>query len=163
MRLKYTRQQRRRIGYNTAFQRGFCMGNVIHTDGPGKRRDKIMRLLAALIAQYDVQSMSDDETRDKTAFVYLSLVEIGKTIDETVRPWEKREYWIKADSFRNEWAWVQELREKILENIKKTWRLNNQELELLENKLTSVNPLKRIDHQEFWKGAYQILKGKIQR
>jgi hypothetical protein len=139
------------------------MGNVIHTDGPGKRRDKILRLLAAMIAQSNFRTMSEIEKKDKTAFIYLSLIEIEKTVDETVRPWEKREYWVKADTFREEWAWIRNLREKILVHLcTNNWRSIDPEFEFLKEKLTSIEPLKRIDHQEFWKGAYQILKGKIQ-
>jgi hypothetical protein len=37
------------------------------------------------------------------------------------------------------------------------------EIEDLREKLSLVEPLKRIEHQEFWKGAYQTLNEKILR
>jgi hypothetical protein len=140
------------------------MGNVIHTDTPGKRRDKIMRLLATLMAQPDLLLDNDLKSKDMMSFVYLSLVEVEKTIDETVRPWEKREYWVKADAFREEWAWVNDLLERLLIKFKtNNWQSMAQEIEALREKLSLVEPLKRIDHQEFWKGAYQTLDEKILR
>lgn len=134
------------------------MGNVIHTDTPGKRRDKIVRLLATLLAQSNLHSMSVEETKDKTAFVYLSLKEIEKTINETVQPWEKREYWVKADAFREEWSWVKEFREKIQKKLStNAWQSMDKDFEYLGSKLASIEPLKRFNNPDFWKGAYKKL------
>jgi hypothetical protein len=91
-------------------------------------------------------------------------VEVEKTIDESVRPWEKREYWVKADAFREDWAWVKDLRKKLLAKFNTNdWQSMEWEIEDLREKLSLVEPLKRIEHQEFWKGAYQTLNEKILR
>ena len=123
-----------------------------------------MRLLAAVMAQIDLFSDIDLKSKDMMSFVYLSLVEVEKTIDETVRPWEKREFWVKADAFREEWAWIKDLREKLLIKItSNNWQSMYQEIEAIKDKLSLVEPLKKINHQEFWKGAYQTLNEKILR
>ncbi|MBM3138378.1 MAG: hypothetical protein FJZ98_09350 [Chloroflexi bacterium] len=134
------------------------MGNVIHTDSPGKRREKILRLLATLLAQSDLHTVSAEEMRDKAAFVYLSLLEVEKSIDETVQPWEKREYWVKADIFREEWSWVKDLREKIHRKLSANdLQSIEQDFVFLIGKLASIEPLKRFNNPDFWKGAYKKL------
>jgi hypothetical protein len=140
------------------------MGKVIHTDTPGKKRDKIMRLLATVMARPDLLPVKDLKSKDMMSFVYLSLVEVEKTINETVRPWEKREYWVKADAFREDWAWVKDLLERLLIKFNtNNWQSMDQEIEALREKLSSIDPLKRIDQKEFWKGAYQTLNERILR
>lgn len=123
-----------------------------------------MRLLASLITQHDHRIKNDLYTRDKVAFIFLSLLEIEKTIDETVLAWEKREYWVKSDAFREEWAWVKDLRGRMFKKINmQNWQLLELEIEILEEKLSSTEPLKRIDHPDFWKGAYQTLSKRLLR
>jgi len=55
----------------------------------------------------------DDETRDLVAFIALALNEVDATIDVTCQAWEKRDYWLKADQFRREWAWAGRTADKL--------------------------------------------------
>src|SRR5690606_35655991 len=48
----------------------------------------------------------DDEARDMAALLVYCFREIDAGIDESVRAWEKRDYWVKAEQFRLRWAWV---------------------------------------------------------
>lgn len=40
------------------------------------------------------------------AYLALCLSEISSSVDQTCQAWEKRDYWVKADRFRLEWAWA---------------------------------------------------------
>jgi hypothetical protein len=59
----------------------------------------------------------DDEARDMAAFIALALHKIHATVDESVKAWEKRDYWIKADQFRLQWAWAQASAERVREAV----------------------------------------------
>jgi hypothetical protein len=50
--------------------------------------------------------VTDAEARDVLAFLALSLAELNESVEETAGAWERREYWLKADHFRLEWAWI---------------------------------------------------------
>ncbi len=46
------------------------------------------------------------EQQDLLAFVALALQGIAASVEATTDAWERRGYWLKADRFRQEWAWV---------------------------------------------------------
>jgi len=79
------------------------MSKVINTESPAVRRQKILRLIAIIVNQLGSVEQTRSEINDQIAFIYLSLIEIEKTIKATLKPWEKRDYWVKADKFRAEW------------------------------------------------------------
>jgi hypothetical protein len=58
----------------------------------------------ALRAVAQRPDISDGETREVLAFLALSLSELNESVEETAAAWERREYWLKADRFRLEWA-----------------------------------------------------------
>lgn len=53
------------------------------------------------------------ETRDLASFISIALQTIADGIDSSVTAWEKRDYWIKADKFRMEWAWAGQTAQKM--------------------------------------------------
>jgi hypothetical protein len=55
------------------------------------------------------QSQPDSKTRDLAAFIALALEAVAATIDASVDAWEKRGYWVKADRFRMDWYWSEQL------------------------------------------------------
>ena len=62
-------------------------------------------------------------------------MEIERTIAQTTAPWEKREYWVKADQFRSEWKWVGEIKTKLTQSrTAKGWEKMPVEIEILETK-----------------------------
>lgn len=82
------------------------MGRIINTEGVGKRRDQLCRGVVLAVRGLAAKGAVDDEARDMAAFIAMALREIHETIDETVRAWEKRDYWLKADQFRLQWEWA---------------------------------------------------------
>lgn len=135
------------------------MGNVVNTDSPSKRREKILRLISTMLEISDFGHDNAEENKDKMAFIYLSLNEIDKTITETVRPWEKRDFWLKADKFREEWNWVKAALAMIDEKLtKKKWEELEQEIVFIKSKLIGVEPMKRMSNSKFWTGAFDTYK-----
>ncbi len=82
------------------------MSRVINTDGVGKQRTQLSKAVLIAIRELAAKKQIDDEARDIAAFLALALGKIHETVDESVRAWEKRDYWIKADQFRMQWAWA---------------------------------------------------------
>ena len=44
----------------------------------------------------------DAESRDLAAYIVLALEKIAESVETTASAWEKRDYWLKADHFRQE-------------------------------------------------------------
>ncbi len=63
------------------------------------------------------QNEITDQTRDLAAFIAIALQIIADGIDVSVTAWEKRDYWIKADKFRMEWAWAGQIAEKMRASV----------------------------------------------
>ena len=133
------------------------MSNLINPDNSGKRRERYLK--ATVLAMHALVSKKkvDDEVRDLTAFIVLTLHQIDETIDETCKAWEKRDYWIKADRFRNDWFWTRsaasKLEQAVLEN---KWNLMPTVVKDMARHLQSVTLPKR-DWGTPWTGAYALL------
>lgn len=93
------------------------MSRVINTNGVGKQRNQLTKAVLIAIRELVAKKQIDDEARDMAAFLSLALDEIHDTIDQSVRAWEKRDYWIKADQFRMQWAWVKPGADKVREAV----------------------------------------------
>lgn len=133
------------------------MGNLINPDNAGKRRDRYTKATVLAMRELVGKKKVDDEVRDLTAFIVLTLHQIDETIDETCTAWEKRDYWIKADRFRNEWCWTKsaeaKLQQAVLEN---KWNLVPAVVKDMAKHLQNVNVPKR-DWGTPWDGAYALL------
>ena len=82
------------------------MGRVINPERPGKIRERLLKVLVIALEEYQNLDGGSDQTKDVAAFIALTLEAISQTAERTASAWEKRDYWIKADRFRNEWKWV---------------------------------------------------------
>ena len=89
------------------------MSRLVNPDGVGKQRDRLMKAVALSLRALAGRQQIDAETRDLVAFMALALNEIHETIDVTCLAWEKRDYWLKADTFRRDWAWAGRLADKL--------------------------------------------------
>jgi hypothetical protein len=82
------------------------MSRVINPDSVGKQRAQLTKAIVLSIRELARQKDTGTETRDLAAFISYALKTISEGIDSSVTAWEKRDYWIKADKFRMEWAWA---------------------------------------------------------
>ena len=140
------------------------MGNLINPDNSGKRRDRMVKATVLAMRELAQRRKVDADTRDLVAFLVLTLKQIDATIDETCRAWEKRDYWIKADNFRQQWVWTQaaatKLEQAILEN---KWSLIPPTVLDMTRHLSSVTLPKRNNWGTPWNGAYALLIEKHNR
>jgi hypothetical protein len=89
------------------------MGRVISTQNLSTERNRLMKAMVIALREIGRQSEFNDESRDLAAFLAAALRTVAETVDRSVEPWEKRGYWIKADRFRMDWAWVEPLAQNI--------------------------------------------------
>jgi hypothetical protein len=82
------------------------MSRVINTDSPGKRRNNLMRTSAELLRRLGQKNEIDTDAKNMLAMLVYCLREIDDGIEESSKAWEKRDYWMKAEEFRQRWAWA---------------------------------------------------------
>jgi hypothetical protein len=82
---------------------------VIKTENLATERNRLMKAMAIALRELVKQGDFGDEARDLAGFIVLALEAIRDSVERSVLPWEKRDYWLKADRFRMEWAWVEPL------------------------------------------------------
>jgi hypothetical protein len=83
------------------------MSRVISIDGPGKVRNRHRRTIAEALRRLSQKPQLDDEAKDLAALIVFSLHGIADTVDRTTDAWEKRDYFLKADRFREQWRWLE--------------------------------------------------------
>lgn len=139
------------------------MSRVINPDSAGKERARLTKGIVLAIRELAKQNVPGPESRDLAAFIALALGIISETIDASVAPWEKRDYWVKADKFRMDWAWTGqyaiEMKQAILRN---DWGCVAQISAQIAQKLTKVSVPSghRLGHP--WVGAWDKMKEKEQ-
>ncbi|HZD57282.1 MAG TPA: hypothetical protein VE136_11190 [Anaerolineales bacterium] len=132
---------------------------MIKIEGAGKERKRLTRAVVLAIRELTQQTEPDSKTRDLAAFIALALLAIDETVDESVTPWEKRGYWLKADRFRLEWAWARRLGEEMREAvISEDWATIAGTAAQVAEKLDHVRLPKRNALGTPWEGAWEQLK-----
>ena len=135
------------------------MSRVINPDSVGKERTRLAKGIVLAIRELALQSEPGTEARDLAAFISLALLIISETIDTSVAAWEKRDYWVKADKFRMEWAWSGQYAEKMkLAVLEDDWGSVAQVAAQTARKLNKVivSPGHRLGRP--WGGAWVELK-----
>jgi hypothetical protein len=89
------------------------MSRVISIDGPGKVRNRHRRTIAEALRRLSQKSQLDDEAKDLAALIVLSLYGMADTVDQTTDAWEKREYFMKAERFREQWRWLEPISDEL--------------------------------------------------
>jgi len=82
---------------------------LVKTNSVGTQRTRLTKSIVVAIRELMKQKSPDSYTRDYAAYIVLALRAVDDTVERTVTPWEKRDYWVKADKFRMEWQWVKTL------------------------------------------------------
>lgn len=98
----------------------------------------------------------DEESRDLAAFIVLALEKIAESVETTASAWEKRDYWLKADRFRQDWAWC-EVRSQALAAALQAddWVRVAQELALIGQALRGVEVSANNRLGKPWVGAWE--------
>ena len=135
------------------------MSRVINPDSAGKERTRLTKAILIAIRELARQTEPNDEARDLAAFISLALQTISEGIDVSVAAWEKRDYWIKADRFRMEWAWAGLMGEKLRKAIlNDDWGNVAMFSAQIAQKLQKVKVSENHRMGTPWVGAYRQLK-----
>lgn len=94
------------------------LSRVINTQSVGQERTRLTKSIVVAIRELVKQSKPDSTSKDLAAFIVLALVAVDETVERTVTPWEKRDYWVKADRFRRDWDWAKTLGEQLRQAVK---------------------------------------------
>jgi hypothetical protein len=86
--------------------RGGTLGKIIHTTNASTQREQSIRMIAFVLPEFSKALKTEEDALDMAAFVFAHLKTIANSVDQTALAWEKRDYWVKADAFRRQWAWV---------------------------------------------------------
>lgn len=135
------------------------MSRVINPDSAGKERTHLTKAVVLAIRELVQQPDTGVETHDLAAFIALALTAISETIEVSVVAWEKRDYWVKADKFRMEWAWAGQYAEKMRRGVlDEDWNTVAQTSAKIAQKLGKVvvSPKHRLGQP--WIGAWDELK-----
>jgi len=135
------------------------LSRVINPDSAGKERTRLTKGVVLAIRELAHQSEPGAESRDLAAFIAIALAIISETIDVSVVAWEKRDYWVKADKFRMEWAWSGQYSEKMNKAVlNNDWGSVAQVAALTAQKLSKVTvpPGHRLGRP--WVGAWNELQ-----
>lgn len=132
------------------------MSRVISTDGPGTVRNQLRRTIAEALHHLGQKRQVDDEVKDLAALIVFCLHGIADTVDQTMAAWEKRDYYVKAERFRQEWAWVEPATEELSELIYRgQWERLPAVMGRLAPHLSDVRVKQMTRNPSLWKGAYQ--------
>ena len=134
------------------------MGRLIKTGSAGKDRILLEKGIILAIRELTKQTGMDATTRDLLAYIALSLIAIGESIDDSVAAWEKRGYWIKADHYRMEWTWTTNWGEEMKQAIlKEDWGIVVKITAQVTQKLSKVQIAQKNRLGTPWIGSYQTI------
>jgi hypothetical protein len=135
------------------------MSRVINPDSAGKERNRLTKAVVITIRELVKQTEPTDETRDMAAFIALALGTIAEGIDVSVAAWEKRNYWVKADRFRMDWAWAGQLGEKMKTAVlEEDWASVAMLSAQIGQKLQKIKVSERHRMGKPWVGAWNKLE-----
>lgn len=132
------------------------MSRVISTQSPGKIRHQHRRTIAEALRRLSQKPAMDDEAKDLAAIIIFSLHGIADTVEQTIMAWENRDYWMKAERFREEWRWVQPLTDELSAAVYNgRWEDLPSLLGQLMTQFGDIKVKKMTRSPKLWRGAYE--------
>ncbi len=134
------------------------MSRIINIDSPSKRRNHNRRTIAELLRRLSQKSTIDDEAKDMTATIVLSLQDISTGVEQTALAWEKRDYWMKAERFIRQWEWTVQSAANIEDVVRNdAWDLLPELLADLFPHFADIQIKSMTRKADSWRGAYKQL------
>lgn len=134
------------------------MSRVINTDSTGKKRNQLMRTAAEILRRLSQKPTIDDDARDMLALLVLCLREIDDGIEQSAQVWEKRDYWMKAEEFRERWRWAGVMAGELQELIfAEKWSDLPQTMVRLLPYFSDIKINKFTRRDGSWRGSYAAL------
>jgi len=134
------------------------MSRVVTADGVGTQRQRLRRTIAEALRRLMAKRELDEEARDLAALIVFSLREIDEGIEQTTAAWEKRDYYIKADRFRQEWLWVAPAADELEKILRQgAWDRLPAALAKLLSHFSDITINRMVRTDRLWDGCYQRL------
>lgn len=132
------------------------MSRVIYTQRPGKIRHRHRRTIAEALRRLGQKPQLDDEAKDLIALVVFSLHGIADTVEQTIDAWEKRDYYIKAERFRQEWRWLGRITDELSAVLYESrWDQLPAVLAQLMLHFADIKVKQMTRKPPLWQGAYE--------
>ncbi len=132
------------------------MSRVISTEAPGKIRNQHRRTIAEALRRLSQKPRFDDEAKDLAALIVFCLHGMADTVDQTIEAWEKRDYWMKAERFREEWRWLEPTADELSGVIhKRQWDQLPAILAQMMPHFADVKIKQMTRKPTLWQGAYE--------
>jgi hypothetical protein len=135
------------------------VSRITYADGtPNQQRNSLRRAIAEVLRRMSAKSNVDVEVKDMAAFIVFSLREIAASVDKSATAWEKRDYYLKADAFRRDWAWVESAANRLHAALREErWADLPLELAQLTPKFADVRVTQLTRPTTLWQGCYNRL------
>ena len=129
---------------------------VINRNNYSNQRSSYLRFISTALVSLEKIKTVNEELKDICVFIYLTLIEIQKSVQSTIQPWEKRGYWVKADQFRAEWKWVDPVLNSMTKKIQsQEWKAFLIDCETMKEICRDYPPYQRLQVQNPWEGAWK--------
>jgi len=124
-------------------------------------RNRLTKSIVLAIRKLMQKGQPDSESLDMAAYVVLALEKIAESVNTSALAWEKRDYWLKADRFRMDWAWV-DTRSRLLCQavLDQDWGKIVPELVQVAQNLNKVEVAEKNRLGEPWVGAHKALSSR---
>lgn len=134
------------------------MSRVINPDSTGKQRSQLMRTAAEILRHLSQKSEVDAQAKDMAAALVFCLREIDGGIEQSAAAWEKRDYWMKAEEFRQKWRWAGAMADALQAIIfADDWSQMPPMMVKLLPYVADIKITKFTRKETAWQGAYQRL------
>jgi len=132
------------------------MSRLITTDTPGNMRNRHRRTIAEALRALSQKPQLDNEAKDLAALIVFCLHGIADTVEQTIRAWEKRNYYVKAEHFRQQWLWLEPLTEDLSATIyAEQWDRLPGILARLMPHFADITIRQMTRRPTLWQGAYE--------
>jgi hypothetical protein len=135
------------------------MSRIISTQGPGKIRSQHRRTIAEALRRLSQKPQLDDEAKDLAALIIFSLHAIADTVEQTTDAWERRDYYLKADRFREQWRWLEPMTDELSGivggNSAGLWEQLPDALARLMAHFADIKVKQMTRKPALWAGAYE--------
>jgi hypothetical protein len=135
------------------------VSRITYADGsPNQQRNSLRRAIAEVLRRMSAKQHVDAEAKDMTAFIIFSLRQIAALVDKSAAAWEKRDYYLKADAYRREWAWVESAANRLDAALREErWTDLPVELAQLAPQFADVRVTQLTRPATLWQGCYTRL------
>ncbi|MGV8050441.1 MAG: hypothetical protein AB2L21_08890 [Anaerolineaceae bacterium] len=139
------------------------MATLKNSESGTTYRNRLSRSIVLAIRLLMQQKRPDNLSQDMAAYVVLALEKMAESADATATAWEKRDYWLKADHFRQEWAWVEHAGHGLeTALIAEEWDKVAQEMVEVGQHLQNIQISENNRIGEPWTGAWEIFSRRMQ-